>query len=166
MSVLRHARASRSWTTFSACGASGAVAHLSSEAPRRRRGNRPRRPFEGPPGSEPEVGALDEAIQGGGELRHALRSRELDGGVVTVEDGVRRAQSARRRVALEAADPGLVRLSVHSEADDHSIVRATLVERGLADPLDEHDDSVAMNRYKSQAPRLKQRRFAGEKRTP
>src|SRR6266850_273260 len=155
MSALRHARAIGSLATFSGRGASDAVAHLPPKTPRRR-GRRPRRSFEASPGSEPEIRALDEAIQGGRELGHTLGPRELDRGVVAVEDGVRRAERARRRVALEAAGPSLVRLSVDSEADDDSIVRATLVERRLADALDQHDDSVAINRYKSQAQRLKQ----------
>src|SRR2546428_2351336 len=155
MSVIGHARVIRSRMASSGGQASDAVAHRSSKALRGRR-KRPRLSLEGPPGSQPEVRALDEAIQGRGELGAALRFRELEGGVVAAEDGVGHAENAGRRVRLEAAEPGLVRLPVHPEADDDPVVRPTLLDRGLADALDQHNDSVAMERDKSQAARLKQ----------
>src|SRR4030095_9009733 len=55
-----------------------------SDDPEAPTANRRRRVSLGPaPATQPEVRALDEAIQSGGELGQALRPRELEGDVVS-----------------------------------------------------------------------------------
>src|SRR5258705_1260239 len=98
------------------------------------------------PATQPEVCALDEAIQRRRQLGAALRPDELERDVVAVEDRVGRAQDAGARVALERVDPGLGGGAVHAKADEDAIARAFLLERGIADTHDRHDDSTPWTR--------------------
>jgi hypothetical protein len=47
-------------------------------------------------------------------------------------------------VTLEGLYPGLIGLLVHLEANDNPVVGSALIERGIADALDQHVDSMAV----------------------
>src|SRR5882724_9185103 len=102
------------------------------------------------PAPQPEVRAFDEAIERGRQLCATLGPHELERDVVAVEDRVGRAENARAGVALERADSALVRRSVHPEANEDAVVGgALLLERGIADTHDRHDDSTPLARRRT-----------------
>src|SRR5206468_9033314 len=79
-----------------------------------------------------------------GELGETVRLGELERGLGSVEDGLGRAENARRGVTLEGLDPGLVGLAVHPEANEDPVGGLPFVERGTADTYDRHDDSMVV----------------------
>ena len=96
------------------------------------------------PAAEPKVRALDETVEGRRELGETLRLRELERGLGSAEDGLGRAENARRGVTLEGLDPGLVGLAVHPEANEDPVAGLPFIERGIADTYDRHDDSMVV----------------------
>src|SRR2546427_3605776 len=115
---------------------------VAKHAPARRRAF-----LDAAPAAQPEVCAFDEAVERGRQLRAALRSHELEGDVIAVDDRVSRAKNAGARVALERVDPALVGRPVHSEAHEDAVVRGSLsLERRIADTHDRHEDSTSCAR--------------------
>src|SRR2546430_15259021 len=136
--MRRHERVIRSPAIS---GSPGSRLSATKDAPARSRAC-----LDATPAAKPEIRAFDEAIQSGRQLRTALRLDDLEGDVVAGEHRVGHAKDARARVALERGDPALVGRSVHPESDEDAVVGTLLLERGIADTHDRHDDSQLARR--------------------